>query len=145
MGFDEEWAQAKAEAREEIARTRLNGSPESAGGSGRLVLHGEDVGPIGEQADGLAASLREHGLVADNPTRVAGILLRTPGFETGRALVDVADTWQSQVETLKESCLGISQHLRYTLTSHAGGELENQAEMIRAQTSPAAHHISNMA
>ncbi|GAA2062237.1 hypothetical protein N0X72_23085 [Streptomyces carpaticus] len=145
MGFDEEWARIKADARDEIARTQLNSTSPAGGEQGELVVHSADISAIGVQADELATSLQEHGLVADNPTRVAGILLRTPGFETGRALTDVAEAWQSQVETLTEACLGIAGHLHHTVTDHAGGELENQAELVRARTSETVRHITGMA
>jgi hypothetical protein len=135
MSFDEEWAQLQAVAREQVAHTRLNSTGDGdAGGSADLEVTDKELEKIEDTANGLANALDQSGHEAENHTHVAGIYLRTPGFECGQVLIDVATQWASQAETLRDACLRIANHLRDTAAEFAAAEEEAGAGMRHAQS-----------
>ncbi|MDT0321038.1 hypothetical protein [Streptomyces millisiae] len=111
-------------------RTRLNGT--GTGGGADLEIHGAELADIQAGADELADDLDASGHLAENHTHVTGILLRTAGFESGPALIDVATRWQSQTDALRDACLRVSGHLRETTRSHAAAEQEAAAAVREA-------------
>lgn len=127
MSFHEEWAAIQARAREESARTRLNSTAGQGDGGADLEIHSAELADIQGSADDLANDLDASGHTAENHTHVAGIFLRTPGFETGYALIEVATRWQSQADSLRDACLRISGHLQDTVRTHATVEQETAA------------------
>ncbi|RKN40134.1 hypothetical protein [Streptomyces hoynatensis] len=136
--FDEEWAQIQARAREQAARTRLDSAP-APGDGADLEIHEEELGRIEREAGSLAGLLDQHGRAAETQTRVAGVLLRTPGFDTGSALVELTDRWRSQTESLRDACRRIAAHRRDTTRAHAAGEQETAAA-LRQAAPPVAHN-----
>lgn len=129
MSFDAEWASLQAAVHDKLTHTRLN----SSGGSGGDLEHREaELTPIQQDAGALASDLDRSGYLAHNATYVAGILLRAPGLDTGVALTEVADRWQSQADALHGACLRIAGHIDATVRTHAAGELETTADLQRA-------------
>ncbi|MEV1006354.1 hypothetical protein [Streptomyces sp. NPDC049881] len=133
MSFDEEWAALQAAAREEQARTRLNS--EGTGGADALDLEvsENDLTPLRTDADGLADRVTQDGFLAQNITHVAGIFLRTPGLDTGYALIEVAERWESQANALRNALQRIAGHVGETVRAHAGDELETAAALEGAR------------
>ncbi|MEU5641053.1 hypothetical protein [Streptomyces milbemycinicus] len=123
MSFDDEWERAKARAMGDgPARMRLNQLVAAGGGSGgTLLARRDDLGRVGHAAYELHGGLRAAGGHAKVNSKAAGAELTTDHFATGAALTKVADTWQSQVDTLLEACAHISDHLDYS-TKRYGDE-----------------------
>ncbi|TDC67960.1 hypothetical protein [Streptomyces hainanensis] len=135
MSFHQEWAAIQARAQDASARTRLNGTGGRGGGDeADLELHSAELTDIRNTAEALAGDLDTAGHTAENPTRVAGILLRTPGFETGNALIEVATRWQSQADALRDACLRVSGHLEDTVRTHTAVEQETAAALRDSTT-----------
>ncbi|WP_158104793.1 hypothetical protein, partial [Streptomyces milbemycinicus] len=88
---------------------------------GALVVKRDDLGRVGHAAYELHGGLRAAGGHAKATSKAAGTDLTTDHFATGAALTKVADTWQSQVDTLLEACARISNHLDYS-TKRYGDE-----------------------
>lgn len=107
MSFMDEWAQSKARAQEDVARTRLAGADPDGGG-----LPPGPLGPAGTLAtDGsqkrnAAAYIEEHllsdtgkaGRHSSSATRTARSNLQ--GWEIGSALKKAQDTWNDKVKLL---------------------------------------------
>ncbi|MDT0441615.1 hypothetical protein [Streptomyces johnsoniae] len=139
MSFDAEWAGLQAAARDELTHTRLNSRGDGSGGD---LEHREgQLTPIQGDADALANDLDQNGSLAHNATYVAGILLRTPGLDTGVALTEVADRWQSQAAALHAACLRIAGHVGDTVRTHAAGELETTADIRNASAVRSNAHL----
>lgn len=125
MSFQEEWAQHKAAAAEKhSASMQLNQLPAEGGGSapaGDLTVDQKDLAAVGDQAFKLYQRLDKDGDHAKATTEKAGSVLKGD-FSLGGALTDLADKWNSQVNTVLQSCAHISNHLDYTKKAHAGDE-----------------------
>ncbi|RKN05075.1 hypothetical protein [Streptomyces radicis] len=137
MTFDEEWARLQAAAQDELNATRLN-SDGGAGDGADYAVSGEELRPVHEVAGELADELDRNGSLARNPTHVAGIFLRTPGLETGYALIEVAERWQSQADALRSACRRIAGHVDATVRAHSATEQETLAD-LRGASAPASN------
>ncbi|MFI1338170.1 hypothetical protein ACH4U7_50560 [Streptomyces sp. NPDC020845] len=87
----------------------------------RLVAGHDDLGRVGHAAYELYGGLHAAGGHAKVNSKAAGAELDKDRFATGAALTKVADTWQTQVDTLLEACAHISNHLGYS-TERYGDE-----------------------
>ncbi|MEU2227287.1 hypothetical protein [Streptomyces sp. NPDC018347] len=130
MAWDE-WEQLKAQAagREET-RMRLNHVPPDGGGgggAGDLVVHQDDLGAVGHEADILYDDVKSHADIAaagsgsgsTGSTMQAAATLKSHGFRTGNALETTVEMWTSQVKAVLQACAHISDHLDYTQKRHA--------------------------
>ncbi|WP_052849987.1 hypothetical protein [Streptomyces avicenniae] len=143
--FDAEWAGMQAAAREQVAqqqaaggaRTRLNTTGGGGGSGGAGVDHDEEgLQDVETHAIELGDTLSTHGQMAENSTHVAGVLLRTPGLETGPALIELVERWGTQSEALRDACLTISGHMRETIQRMADVELDIIGGLNAAGMSP---------
>jgi hypothetical protein len=125
MSFDAQWADAKAAAqRRTVAHTELDGVAPVGGGDsapGDLRVGQKDLAAVGNEAYALYGRLTTRGTTANEPTHTAGTTLGKD-FALGSALPSLADTWQTQVDSLLSACALISDHLDYTRNAHAGEE-----------------------
>lgn len=125
MSFEEEWAQHKSAAvQKQSVSMQLNRLDPGGGGgapTGDLRVSQKDLAAVGDEAFKLYQRLDKDGDHAKASSQKAGNALKED-FSLGGALGDVAETWNSQVNTLLQSCAHISNHLDYTQKAHAGDE-----------------------
>lgn len=131
MAWDE-WGQIKAEvAQRNSARMQLNQAPAESGASASedLVVHDDQLGRLGNMAYDLRERFR---VVADHArpsTFTASVDLFNDGLDTGSALTEMHDAWNTQQQALKEACAHISNHLDFTQAQHAKDEVDIQTSM----------------
>ncbi|WP_405661864.1 hypothetical protein [Streptomyces sp. RK9] len=127
----EEWEQLKAQALErQGAQMRLNqvepgmgGGPGSAPSSyGDLRVSQDDLATIGEHAFDLFERLSSKGSVAVPSSQQAAGDLTEQGFVLGSGLQHVAKRWEDQLNSLRDACAHISNHMRVTRKLHQGDE-----------------------
>jgi hypothetical protein len=124
MAWDE-WEQLKAEAaKKHAAHTELNQVMNTGGGGGSvsdadLVVHDDELGKLGHMAYELHGRLQKDGHHASASTHGAAAELSDDGLDTGKALSEVHDAWNTQVGTLLEACARISNHLDFSRAQHA--------------------------
>ncbi|RKN45755.1 hypothetical protein [Streptomyces hoynatensis] len=123
--FDEEWARIQADARERVARTRLDSAGDGQGSGARPGL-GADWGAKRAAADHLdretlpgVASAGERPV--DSLTQAAS---RLAGWETARGLHTVLERWQAQVSALRGQLEVESNALRSTASDFQGLDAE---------------------
>ncbi|MFF1453450.1 hypothetical protein ACFVYF_35735 [Streptomyces sp. NPDC058274] len=125
----EEWEQLKAQAAErQPTRMRLNQlAPEGGGGgTGDLVVHQDDLGAVGHEANILYGDLSKEADIAGagagkdgaGSTMQAAATLKSHGFETGSALETTVEIWTSQVKSVLQACAHISNHLDFSQKLH---------------------------
>ncbi|GAB3953922.1 hypothetical protein [Streptomyces sparsus] len=159
MGFDEEWAQARAAAAEQAESTRLNAldagpgagepslapGPGGAGGPGAsdgpaasedLAVRQDDLGAVGNEAHRLFERFSADGDVARESSHSAAATLKSNGFTLGSALSLTAEVWDSQRRTLLQACAHISDHLDHTRKRHREDEAHIAATMRQRDGSP---------
>lgn len=130
MAWDE-WEQLKARAagQREI-RTRIDHVPPDGGGGGGgadLVVHQDDLGEVGREANVLYDDVKGQADIAaagsgngsTGSTVQAAAALKSHGFQTGSALETTVAMWTSQVEAVLQACAHISDHLDFTRKRHA--------------------------
>ncbi|MFD5700228.1 hypothetical protein [Streptomyces lasiicapitis] len=127
----EEWERLKAQAAErhatqmQLAQVEpgMGGAPGAAPGSyGDLRVRQDDLARIGEHAFELFDRLSNKGRVAvPSSQRAAGDLTRQ-GFALGGGLQHVARRWEEQLNSLRDACAHISNHMRVTTKLHQGDE-----------------------
>ncbi|MFH9071926.1 hypothetical protein [Streptomyces alboflavus] len=126
----EEWEQLKAQAAERDAtQLRLNqvepgmgGAGATPGSYGDLRVHQADLAKVGEHAFDLFDRLSNKGRAAlPSSQRAAGDLTRQ-GFALGGGLQHVAKRWDEQLNSLRDACAHISNHMRVTKKLHQGDE-----------------------
>ncbi|WP_436747436.1 hypothetical protein [Streptomyces sp. URMC 129] len=127
--FDEEWARLQADARDEIARTRLNSSDGGgAGAGGDLVVSWEAQRAA---ADVLEQELMPRALRAatrpDDEMAVAAA--RMSDWETGAGLLTVAEAWVRKTAALNTQLRAEVEALRATAGSFQGQDQEILYEM----------------
>ncbi|WP_410537690.1 hypothetical protein [Streptomyces sp. KL2] len=134
MSFDDEWAQLVAKASQDrAAQTRLNQlDGGGGGGQGGLTVKQDDLGLVGRAAHGLHTGLKADGKLPVTASKAAGTELTGDNFTSGAALTKVAETWETQVGTLMESCAHISNHLDFSSRSY-GAEEEKIETAMRDQ------------
>ncbi|MCF6523391.1 hypothetical protein [Streptomyces sp. JJ36] len=130
----EEWEQIKAEAAaKQSTHMQLNQAPAEGGGGGAdLAVHDDQLGKLGNMAYDLRERLRVHGDHARPSTHQAAVDLFNDGLDTGSALTELHDAWNTQVQTLKEACAHISNHLDYSRAEHAKDEADIATGMRNA-------------
>lgn len=132
----EEWEQLKSEAVErQSVRLRLNQLPADAGGGctqADLVVHDDQLGKLGNLAFELRERLHVDGDLARPSTFTASVDLFNDGLETGSALLEVHDAWNSQLQTLNEACAHISNHLDFTRAQHSKDDAHVETGMHNA-------------
>ncbi|MFD9599325.1 hypothetical protein [Streptomyces sp. NPDC059970] len=131
MGFDEEWAELRAEAAERRSTAmRLNRLPEdgpgpSPGGTSKLVsTPSEKNAAAGTIQNELLTSTRNAGEHADEAN---GSAVRAfNGWVTATALKEVQSTWDGQVKTLMGRLRKERDGLRDTVTTLAGVDVDRR-------------------
>lgn len=123
-----EWEQAKSEAsRHQSSRMQLNQMAAAGGGgdAGKpdLVVHDDELGKLGNMAYDLRERLHVDGDFARPSTFTASNDLFNDGLDTGSALLEVHDAWNTQLQTLNEACAHISNHFDYSRAQHAKDEV----------------------
>ncbi|MFD9882012.1 hypothetical protein ACFWZT_11160 [Streptomyces alboflavus] len=127
----EEWEQLKAQAAErQSTQMQLNQVEPGMGGGpgtapsayGELKVHEADLAKIGEHAFGLFDRLSNRGRVAVPSSYKAAGDLSGQGFALGGGLQHVAKRWDEQLNSLKDACAHISNHMRVTKKLHQGDE-----------------------
>lgn len=130
MTFEKEWAELRAAAAERGA-TQLNGAPAEGGaGAPDLVVTGDDLGAIGNDAYELRTKLAKDGDHARPATFDAAIALTNGNFASGSAVLKVHDFWQTHLGTLLDSCAHISNHLDYTKAQHAKDDVKIGGDLM---------------
>lgn len=126
-----EWEQLKAQAMERKSpRMRLNqlaADSGGGGGTGDLVVHQDDLGAVGHEANVLYDEVKSQADIAaagagkgsTGSTMQAAATLKSHGFQTGNALETTVEMWTSQVKSVLQACAHISDHLDYTRKLHA--------------------------
>lgn len=128
----EEWEQLKSEAAQRSsASTRLNGLPPGGGttGTGDLIVHDDELGKMGNTAYELRQKFGVDSDHARPSTFTASIDLFNDGLDTGAALTELHDAWNSQTKTLKDACAHISNHFDYTRAQHAKDQVSVATSM----------------
>ncbi|WP_330457558.1 hypothetical protein [Streptomyces sp. NBC_00820] len=82
-------------------------------------MHDDELGRLGNMAHDLRERLHVDGDFARPTTFTASNDLFNDGLETGSALLEVHDAWNTQLQTLNEACAHISNHLDYSRAQHA--------------------------
>jgi hypothetical protein len=134
MAWDE-WEQLKARAAEgESPHMRLNqmAPAEGGGGTGELVVHQDDLGAVGHEANILYDDVKSQADIAaagsgngsTGSTMQAAGSLKSHGFETGGALETTVEMWTSQVKAVLQACAHISDHLDFSQKLHAEDDAE---------------------
>ncbi|MEU8692896.1 hypothetical protein [Streptomyces sp. NPDC048665] len=129
MAWDE-WEQLKARAAEgKSPHMRLNQLAAAGGGrgTGELVVHQDDLGAVGHEANILCDDVKSQADIAaagsgsgsTGSTMQAAATLKSRGFQTGGALETTVEMWTSQVKVVLQACAHISDHLDYTQKRHA--------------------------
>ncbi|MFJ6514326.1 hypothetical protein ACIQMO_16865 [Streptomyces sp. NPDC091406] len=134
MGFDEEWAQLRAEATQRQATsTQLNGIPDDSGpGFGNNVLAStpqEKAAASRTIQDELLGSTSDAANKADESSKAAA--KEFADWATGPAIKKLDETWDKQVKTLMNRLQTERDGLSGTAKNFAGQELD-----IRSQFSP---------
>ncbi|EFL22135.1 conserved hypothetical protein [Streptomyces himastatinicus ATCC 53653] len=128
MSFEQEWEQQKTEASEkQPTQMQLNqakgpGGHRGADADGDLVVHDDQLGKLGDMGRDLRERLSTYGDHARQTTFDASIELFNDGMDTGSALTELHDAWNTKLTTLKEACAHISNHLDYTRSAHRKDE-----------------------
>ncbi|PJE96825.1 hypothetical protein CUT44_16045 [Streptomyces carminius] len=135
MSFDEEWRQIQADVAERRTGTRLNQLDGDGGGTADLAANADDLGRVGSDAADLWKRLDKDGRHALSSTSSAGSALKSESFRTGSAMETVHDTWESQLKTLLDACMHISQHLDYSAAQHRKDEADISQSFTRLSVS----------
>ncbi|MBD9730041.1 hypothetical protein [Streptomyces caniscabiei] len=130
----EEWEQLKADAEHrQSTGMQLNQAPaEGGGGKTDLVVHDDELGKLGNMAYDLRERFRVDADHARPSTFAASIDLFNDGLDTGSALTELHDAWNTQQQTLKEACAHISNHLDFSRAQHAKDDVHIQTGMRNA-------------
>ncbi|PJE94171.1 hypothetical protein CUT44_28175 [Streptomyces carminius] len=135
MSFDDEWAQLVAKTNQDRwGRPRLNPHNGGGGGSqGDLTVEQDDLGLVGREAHKLYTGLKAHGRHPVSASKTAATQLTGDNLSSGAALAKVAETWETQVDTLLESCAHISNHLDFSSRSYGQEEEKIKTGMRNTQ------------
>ncbi|MFD8011259.1 hypothetical protein [Streptomyces sp. NPDC058955] len=121
MSFEDEWAAAKGTA---MRLDQLPADPGRWSPSVDLSVKQDHLGAIGHAAYELHGRLAKDGNHARTDGYEAAIALSGHGFRTGAALRTVQETWGFQLRTLLHAVAHISNHLDYSVASHAKDDVE---------------------
>ncbi|MET7637279.1 hypothetical protein [Streptomyces sp. NPDC005438] len=107
----------------------------TGGGKGDLSVNAKDLAAIGDEAFTLYQRLSRDG---DHPKKSTGKAAADlkGDFKLGGALSDVIEKWGKQVDSVRDACAHISNHLDYTKKAHAGDEyhISSKLSLISLQT-----------
>ncbi|MBC9719146.1 hypothetical protein H9Y04_42210 [Streptomyces sp. TRM66268-LWL] len=123
----EEWEQLKADAAgRQQTQMQLNQLPAEGGGGGGkdLVVRDNELGKLGNMAYDLRERFRVDSDLARPSTFDASIELFNDGLDTGSALTELHDAWNSKTQTLKEACAHISNGLDFARSQHAKDDVD---------------------
>ncbi|MER7350824.1 hypothetical protein ABT390_36060 [Streptomyces aurantiacus] len=135
----EEWEHLKAQAADrQSTRMQLNQVEPGMGGGpgttpsayGELKVSQAELAKIGEHASGLFDRLSDKARVSIPSSRKAAGDLTQQGFALGSGLQHVAKRWEEQLNSLRDACAHISNHMRVTKKLHQDDE-----DYIRRQLS----------
>ncbi|MBL1100924.1 hypothetical protein [Streptomyces coffeae] len=135
MSFEQEWNQQKTRAADEPVHMQLNQTKGTGGRHGKgspdgdLIVHDNELGKIGEMGRDLRERVSTYGDHARQNTFNASIELFNDGLDAGSALTELQDAWNTKLQTLKEACAHISNHLDYTRSAHRKDEDKIITEM----------------
>ncbi|MGH4033908.1 hypothetical protein ACQB60_33815 [Actinomycetota bacterium Odt1-20B] len=137
MAWDE-WEKLKADAAgRQAERMQLNQLPaergDGSGGDKDLVVHDNELGRLGNMAYDLRERFRGDSDFARQATFDASIELFNDGLDTGSALTELHDAWNSKTGVLKDACAHISNGLDFARSQHAKDE-DEVAAAIKAST-----------
>ncbi|MEV1007851.1 hypothetical protein [Streptomyces sp. NPDC049881] len=123
--FDAEWAAYQAAARDEVARTRLNGL-EPGGGTVPGPELAADSGAKREAADRLEQDLvPDAARVGDAPVgELEGAAARLSGWESATGLRDLAEVWSRKAGYLRDQLEAEAVVLRAAASGFLGTEAE---------------------
>ncbi|MEU8827001.1 hypothetical protein [Streptomyces sp. NPDC048636] len=144
MSFKEEWNHRKSEATDQQpVHTQLNQAKGSGDGSGKtpdgdLVVRDDQLGKVGDMGRDLRGRLSTYGDHARQNTFDASIELFNDGLDTGSALTELHDAWNTKLQTLKEACALISNHLDYTRATHR----EDEHKIVTGMTNLEGKHMT---
>lgn len=127
-----EWEQLNAEAAgRRSSGMQLNGLPAEGGGVGGkdLVVRDNELGKLGNMAYDLRERFRVDSDHARQSTFDASIELFNDGLDTGSALTELHDAWNSKTKVLKEACAHISNGLDFTRSQHAKDEVDIETSL----------------
>ncbi|MET3987736.1 hypothetical protein [Streptomyces sp. PvR034] len=133
MSFEQEWSSARAAVR--LNHVPAEPGPGGPGGSADLSIANDDLGAVGSDAHALHERLSRDGDHARVATFDASIALTNRNFTSGAALLKVHDRWSSQLKVLVAACANISNHLDYTVASHAKEEADLVATLSASKVS----------
>ncbi|MEU3249861.1 hypothetical protein [Streptomyces sp. NPDC006997] len=122
MAWDE-WEQLKQGAAQRMQLNQLDpGGGMSPPPGGDLRVNQQDLAAVGDSAFDLRNDLITQDTDASASTATAGSGLSTQGFELGPALKHVGTRWDEQLQSLKDACGHISNHLEFTKRVHRENE-----------------------
>jgi hypothetical protein len=130
VSFEEEWSELRARAAQgQGAQMRLNHVDDGSGGQGAprsggstqpdLSVKTDELGRIGHDAFLLYDRIMSDGGWAQLTTLRASTDLTEGHLQTGTALSQADEAWQTKLGTLQEACAHISNHLDFSAKSHA--------------------------
>ena len=117
----------------QLNQAKDSGSPRGADPDGDLVVHDDQLGKLGDMGRDLRERLSTYGDHARQTTFDASIELFNDGMDTGSALTEVHDAWNTKLTTLKEACAHISNHLDCTRSANRKDEDKIITEMRNAE------------
>ncbi|MFE6161738.1 hypothetical protein ACFQ7F_22825 [Streptomyces sp. NPDC056486] len=127
-----EWEQLNAEAAaRRSSGMQLNGLPAEGGGGGDkdLVVRDNELGKLGNMAYDLRERFRVDSDHARQSTFDASIELFNDGLDTGSALTELHDAWNSKTKVLKEACAHISNGLDFARSQHAKDDVDIETSL----------------
>jgi hypothetical protein len=144
MAWDE-WETLKADAAaQRDTGVQLNQLAAAGGGGGQdLVVYQDDLGAVGHDAhllfEGLSEKADIAGAGADKEgagsSAQAAASLTSHGFEMGAALKSTVEIWTSQVDSVRQACAHISDHLDFTKKRHTADDAKI-GSVIRGEAVP---------
>ncbi|MVO83431.1 hypothetical protein GPA10_01335 [Streptomyces sp. p1417] len=119
MSWDE-WERLKADAARRRSDPARPGGGAGAGpvAAADLVVHDDELGRLGSLAHRLRDRLRVDSDRAREQTFGAAVELTGGGLDTGAALTELHDAWNTKSRTLVDACGHISNHLDFTRAQH---------------------------
>ncbi|MFF2778294.1 hypothetical protein ACFVU3_25660 [Streptomyces sp. NPDC058052] len=127
MAFEDEWAGA-AES-DAMRLNRLPADPGRWSPGADLSVKQDHLGAIGHAAYALHGRLAKDGNHARMDSAEAATALTAHHFRAGAALAAVQETWGFQLRTLLHAVAHISNHLDYSVASHAKDDAEISASL----------------
>ncbi|GAA2576121.1 MULTISPECIES: hypothetical protein [Streptomyces] len=141
----DEWETLKADAaaRQSTGMQLDQLAPSGSGGGQDLVVYQDDLGAVGHDAyllfEGISEKADIAGAGADKTgagtSARAASSLTSAGFAMGPALKSTVEIWTSQVDSVRQACAHISDHLDFSKKRHAEDDAK-VGSVIRGQALP---------